>query len=199
MGPCGDRTRPLQRLVSLAIARPALVLSVGVALAIVGWGVGTQIATVSRSPPARSPQPAARSRTSTPSSPRPAPPESSKSWSKPRPDRPGDDRMDGRLQAPRPCAERSHRRPGPVGLPHPRRRQGHRVRHRSDPRGALLVLPPPGRPARPEDRQGRPRRADQLRHPLADAGRTAAADRQRPRRGRQPARRASRSASPACR
>jgi hydrophobe/amphiphile efflux-3 (HAE3) family protein len=47
VGPCGDRTRPLQRLVSLAIARPALILSIGVALAIAGWAVGTQISTVS--------------------------------------------------------------------------------------------------------------------------------------------------------
>ncbi len=46
-GPHGDRTRPLQTLVSFAIARPALVLSVSVALAAIGWGVGTQISTVS--------------------------------------------------------------------------------------------------------------------------------------------------------
>jgi hypothetical protein len=45
--PSGDRTRPLQALVSFAIARPVLVLSVSVALAAIGWGVGTQIDTVS--------------------------------------------------------------------------------------------------------------------------------------------------------
>ena len=44
------------------------------------------------------------------------------------------------FKAPRPQAERRHRRPGAVGLPHPRRRQGHQVRHRSDPRGALVLL-----------------------------------------------------------
>ena len=47
VGPHADRTRPLQTLVSFAIARPVLVLSVSVALAAVGWGVGTQIDTVS--------------------------------------------------------------------------------------------------------------------------------------------------------
>ncbi len=45
--PHGDRPRPLERLVSFAIARPVLVLSVSVALAAIGWGVGTQISTVS--------------------------------------------------------------------------------------------------------------------------------------------------------
>ena len=47
VGPHGDRTRPLQALVSFAVARPVLVLSVSVVLAAVGWGVGTQIDTVS--------------------------------------------------------------------------------------------------------------------------------------------------------
>ncbi|HVS99782.1 MAG TPA: MMPL family transporter [Solirubrobacterales bacterium] len=47
VGPHGDRTRPLQRLVSLAINRPALILSIGVALATIGWALGTQIETVS--------------------------------------------------------------------------------------------------------------------------------------------------------
>jgi hypothetical protein len=47
VGPHGDRTRPLQRLVSLAIARPAAVLAVGVLLAAIGWAAGTQISTVS--------------------------------------------------------------------------------------------------------------------------------------------------------
>jgi hydrophobe/amphiphile efflux-3 (HAE3) family protein len=55
VGPCGDRTRPperkgtrlLQRLVSFSIGRPVLVLAVGVVLAAIGWGVGTQISTVS--------------------------------------------------------------------------------------------------------------------------------------------------------
>jgi uncharacterized protein len=37
----------LQRLVSFAVARPVLVLSVSVVLAAIGWGVGTQIETVS--------------------------------------------------------------------------------------------------------------------------------------------------------
>jgi hydrophobe/amphiphile efflux-3 (HAE3) family protein len=47
VGPHGDRTRPLQTLVSWAIARPVLVLAVSVVLAVIGWGVGTQIDTVS--------------------------------------------------------------------------------------------------------------------------------------------------------
>lgn len=51
MGPHGDRTRPperaLQSLVSLGISRPRSVLLVGAALAAIGWGVGTQIDTVS--------------------------------------------------------------------------------------------------------------------------------------------------------
>jgi hydrophobe/amphiphile efflux-3 (HAE3) family protein len=47
VGPNGDRTRPLQALVSLSIARPRTILLVGVALAAIGWAVGTQISTVS--------------------------------------------------------------------------------------------------------------------------------------------------------
>ena len=47
VGPYADRTRPLQRLVSLAIARPATILAVGVVLAAAGWALGTQIDTVS--------------------------------------------------------------------------------------------------------------------------------------------------------
>jgi uncharacterized protein len=47
VGPRGDRTRPLQTLVSFSIGRPVLVLGVGVILAAAGWGVGTQISTVS--------------------------------------------------------------------------------------------------------------------------------------------------------
>jgi uncharacterized protein len=47
VGPHGDRTRPLDRLVLLAVAKPKLVLVMGVALAAIGWGVGTQISTVS--------------------------------------------------------------------------------------------------------------------------------------------------------
>jgi hydrophobe/amphiphile efflux-3 (HAE3) family protein len=42
-----DRTRPPERLLSLALSRPALVLSVGLALALIGWAAGTQIETVS--------------------------------------------------------------------------------------------------------------------------------------------------------
>jgi hydrophobe/amphiphile efflux-3 (HAE3) family protein len=47
VGPGGDRTRPLQALVSLSIARPRTILITGVALAAIGWAVGTQISTVS--------------------------------------------------------------------------------------------------------------------------------------------------------
>jgi hydrophobe/amphiphile efflux-3 (HAE3) family protein len=41
------RTRPPERLLSLALNRPKQVLGVGLALALVGWGVGTQIETTS--------------------------------------------------------------------------------------------------------------------------------------------------------
>jgi uncharacterized protein len=51
VGPCGDRTRPperaLQSLVNFSIGRPLVILAVGVLLAAIGWGVGTQIDTVS--------------------------------------------------------------------------------------------------------------------------------------------------------
>jgi len=43
----GDRPRPPERLLSLALSRPRQVLGVGLALAVVGWGVGTQIETTS--------------------------------------------------------------------------------------------------------------------------------------------------------
>jgi predicted RND superfamily exporter protein len=42
-----DRTRPSEHLLSLALAHPRRVLLVGLALAIVGWGLGTQIETQS--------------------------------------------------------------------------------------------------------------------------------------------------------
>jgi hypothetical protein len=47
VGPAGDRTRPLESLVSFSIGRPAVVLVAGLVLAAIGWGVGTQIDTVS--------------------------------------------------------------------------------------------------------------------------------------------------------
>jgi uncharacterized protein len=47
VGPTGDRTRPLQALVDFSMERPIAILSVGVVLAAIGWGVGTQISTVS--------------------------------------------------------------------------------------------------------------------------------------------------------
>jgi hydrophobe/amphiphile efflux-3 (HAE3) family protein len=40
-------TRPPEHLLSLALSRPGLVLSVGLALAVIGWAAGTQIETVS--------------------------------------------------------------------------------------------------------------------------------------------------------
>jgi uncharacterized protein len=50
VGPGGDRTRPperlLQSLVTFGISRPRTVLLVGALLALIGWGVGTQISTV---------------------------------------------------------------------------------------------------------------------------------------------------------
>jgi uncharacterized protein len=43
----GGWTRPPERLLSLAISNPQAVLGVSIAIAVVGWGVGTQIKTVS--------------------------------------------------------------------------------------------------------------------------------------------------------
>jgi hydrophobe/amphiphile efflux-3 (HAE3) family protein len=40
-------TRSPERLVAFAVSRPTLILGVGIALAVIGWGVGTQIETVS--------------------------------------------------------------------------------------------------------------------------------------------------------
>jgi hydrophobe/amphiphile efflux-3 (HAE3) family protein len=45
--PPRGRTRPPERLLSLARAYPEMVLSVGIALALVGWVAGTQVETVS--------------------------------------------------------------------------------------------------------------------------------------------------------
>jgi hydrophobe/amphiphile efflux-3 (HAE3) family protein len=42
-----ENARPPERLLSLAFSHPGRVLGIGLALAIVGWGVGTQIETVS--------------------------------------------------------------------------------------------------------------------------------------------------------
>jgi uncharacterized protein len=41
-----DRTRPPERLLSLAVAHPERVLVLAAAIAVVGWGVGTQVETV---------------------------------------------------------------------------------------------------------------------------------------------------------
>jgi len=43
-----DRTRPPELLLSLSVERPTLVLGVAIALAVIGWGAGTQIETASR-------------------------------------------------------------------------------------------------------------------------------------------------------
>jgi uncharacterized protein len=45
--PPDDRTRPPEHLLSLALSHPRRVLGVGFALAVIGWGVGTQIETAS--------------------------------------------------------------------------------------------------------------------------------------------------------
>ncbi len=45
--PTRDRTRPPQRLVSFAVSRPRTILGIGLALAVIGWAVGTQVETVS--------------------------------------------------------------------------------------------------------------------------------------------------------
>jgi hydrophobe/amphiphile efflux-3 (HAE3) family protein len=42
-----DRTRPPERLLSLALSRPTAVLGVGLALAVIGWAAGTRVETVS--------------------------------------------------------------------------------------------------------------------------------------------------------
>lgn len=46
-GPHPSATRPLDRLLSLAIERPVAVLAVGAVLAVAGWAAGTQVETVS--------------------------------------------------------------------------------------------------------------------------------------------------------
>jgi len=43
----GDRTRPAEHLLSLALSHPQRVLAVSLVLAVLGWGLGTQIETVS--------------------------------------------------------------------------------------------------------------------------------------------------------
>jgi predicted RND superfamily exporter protein len=45
LGRVDDRPRPPERLLSLALSYPRRVLGVGLALAVIGWGVGTQIET----------------------------------------------------------------------------------------------------------------------------------------------------------
>jgi hydrophobe/amphiphile efflux-3 (HAE3) family protein len=45
--PAGNRTRVPELLLSVPLSRPKLVLGIGLALAIIGWGVGTQIESVS--------------------------------------------------------------------------------------------------------------------------------------------------------
>ena len=45
--PTRGRPRPPERLLSLALSRPKAVLGVGMSLAVIGWGLGTQIETVS--------------------------------------------------------------------------------------------------------------------------------------------------------
>jgi uncharacterized protein len=45
--PADDRTRPPERLLSLAISHPKRVLGIGLALAVIGWALGTQIETES--------------------------------------------------------------------------------------------------------------------------------------------------------
>jgi hydrophobe/amphiphile efflux-3 (HAE3) family protein len=45
--PSRDRTRPPERLLSLAVSNPVPVLAVGIGLAVMGWAAGTQVETVS--------------------------------------------------------------------------------------------------------------------------------------------------------
>jgi len=45
--PSRDRTRPPERLLSLALLYPAAVIGVGIGLAVMGWAAGTQVETVS--------------------------------------------------------------------------------------------------------------------------------------------------------
>ena len=45
--PSRDRTRPPERLLSLAVSYPAAVLAVGIGLAVMGWAAGTRVDTVS--------------------------------------------------------------------------------------------------------------------------------------------------------
>ncbi len=127
-----DRTRPPERLLSLALSHPRRVLGVALALALVGWGVGTQIETVSdiRSLAPQS-LPAVRDLTELQDA-TGVSGEARRQRPGTRPDRPGHDRMDGCLQATGAALERVQRResqlprrrrlpgPGAFGLPHSR-------------------------------------------------------------------------------
>ena len=143
-------TRPPQRLVSMAVSRPRLVLGVGLALAIIGWALGTQIETVSdiRS---LAPQNLAAIRNlnelqettgvsgeldvsvEAPDLTDPATIEWMAAFKR---------RVLGRERVQRRRPElpgsRDLPRAGALGLPHPRRRSGHPPGHRRDPRRRSL-------------------------------------------------------------
>ena len=194
--PLTRRHPPVERLVSTAIDYPGRVLAVGVVLAVIGWGVGTQIEHRVRHPDAGP----AEHRSGT--GPRQAPGRhrglgrARRPGRGPRPDRPGDAALDGGVQearAPvervlRPAAELPDRR----SLP---RAGALRFRHRpgaaptrqgcaGNAAPAARLRPLAGRHRRPRQSPARARGAAQLRHPRAIVGGPAGADRPGSRRGR---------------
>ena len=198
--PTRDRTRLPERLVSLAVSRPRTVLAVGVALAIAGWALGTQIETVSdirklapQNIPAVKDLNTLQDTTGVsgeldvsveaPDLTDPATIEWMAAFKK--------RVLEGRRlrrRKPELPGSRDLPRAGALGLPRPRQRQADQERDRSDARRALLLRAAPGRAARSEDGEGRPPGAALVRDPGAVAGGPAGADRPRPRPGRHPGR-----------
>ena len=192
----GGRPRPPERLLSLALRRPTAVLGVGLALAVVGWAVGTQITTVS-DVRQLAPQDLAAVRhlnelqdatgvsgeldvsIEAPDLTDPATIEWMAAFKRRALAANGFEGEDPSCLEAEIC-------PGPALSDFIVRggRAGHPERGRSDPGGALALRPSPGRPDRPADRRGRDPRVDLVRDPGPVAGGPAGADRPRPRRDR---------------
>ena len=184
-----DRPRVPERALSLALSHPRRVLGVGLALAVIGWGVGTQIETVSD---IRSLAPQNLGAVEdlnelqdttgvsgeldvsveAPDLTDPA----TVAWMAAFKQRV---LRRQRLQRRKPELPRRRRLPGAgaLGLPHPRRRQADPRRDRRNAGGAVPVRPAPGRAGRPADRRSRPPGAALVRHPRPVAGGPAGADR----------------------
>ena len=174
---------------------------VGLALAVVGWGVGTQIETQSDIRAAGTAEHRSGAGTQSVAGRDGRVRRARRQGHGSRPHRSRDPGMDGGIQAPGAARQRIRRRspelprrrslpgPGAVGL---RRRRRRAAATRAGACGAgrtAAVRPAPGRAGRPEDRPARPHRAAQLRHPRPVARRPAGPDRPGPgrdRRAREP-------------